>query len=78
MLPLSYARPSFPPCLPRSCPTLFPTILILHFLPSWLQEPSANIPGLSRYAELQELAKRKKEEEQRRQEEVLRSHQIQG
>lgn len=34
------------------------------------QEPSVSIPGLSRYAELQELAKRKKEEEQRRQEEV--------
>lgn len=34
------------------------------------QEPSVAVPGLSRYAELQELAKRKKEEEQRRQEEV--------
>eukprot|EP00983_Pelagomonas_calceolata_P046968 1140406-Pelagomonas_calceolata.AAC.12 len=33
-------------------------------------EPSVTIPGLSRYAELQELAKRKKEEQQRRQDEV--------
>lgn len=35
-----------------------------------MQEASVSIPGMSRYAELQELARRKKEVEAKRQEEV--------
>ncbi|KAF5837104.1 hypothetical protein DUNSADRAFT_4827 [Dunaliella salina] len=42
--------------------------------PPPMPEPSVTIPGLSRYAELQELAKRKKEEQQRRQDEVWQKH----